>query len=169
MRWTMARARSGSRSPGGLGSREEAFRTLEQVAQFFRRTEPHSPISYQLEQAVRWGRLPLPDLIHELIADPARLDELARGGLRVVDRVPGRPFSEIQRERAASAPDGVPSGYLPLALVESQMSAAAASFPAICQLVDVTATYGVPATEEGRHVLAVKISDNVALDEDELA
>lgn len=52
-----------------LSNREEAFRTLERVADFFRRTEPHSPISYLLEQAVRWGHLSLPELMQELIGD----------------------------------------------------------------------------------------------------
>jgi type VI secretion system protein ImpA len=58
---------------GAVGSREEAFRTLLRVAEFFKRTEPHSPVSYALEQAVRWGRMPLPQLLDELIPeDPVR-------------------------------------------------------------------------------------------------
>ena len=52
-----------------MQTREEAFRALLQVAEFFKRTEPHSPISYGLEQAVRWGRMPLPDLWAELIPE----------------------------------------------------------------------------------------------------
>ena len=50
-------------------TRDDAIRTLKQVADFFRRTEPHSPISYSLDQAVRWGRMSLPDLLGELIDD----------------------------------------------------------------------------------------------------
>ena len=53
----------------GVTSREDAFRALLQVAEFFKRTEPHSPVSYALEQAVRWGRMPLPELLEELIPD----------------------------------------------------------------------------------------------------
>lgn len=60
-----------SHTGGPIKSREDAFKSLEQVAQFFRRTEPHSPISYTLEQTVRWGRLTLPELINELIQDPS--------------------------------------------------------------------------------------------------
>ncbi len=56
---------------GPVRNREEAFRCLLQVADFFKRTEPHSPISYALEQAVRWGRMPLPELLHELIPEDA--------------------------------------------------------------------------------------------------
>ncbi len=50
-------------------TREDAFRLLLQVSDFFRRTEPHSPVSYAVEQAVRWGRMNLPELLAELISD----------------------------------------------------------------------------------------------------
>jgi type VI secretion system protein ImpA len=59
-------------------SREEAFRVLEGVAEFFRRTEPHSPVSYALQQAVRWGRMPLPELMSELIPEDSARQELFR-------------------------------------------------------------------------------------------
>lgn len=59
----------GGGASGPLQSREEAFRQLESVSDYFRRTEPHSPLSYSLEQAVRWGRMPLPDLLAEIIPD----------------------------------------------------------------------------------------------------
>jgi type VI secretion system protein ImpA len=55
----------------GIPSREHALIMLQEIAEFFRRTEPHSPIPYTLEQAVRWGRTPLPQLLEELIPDPA--------------------------------------------------------------------------------------------------
>jgi type VI secretion system protein ImpA len=54
---------------GEIQSREEALRTLLKVADWFRRTEPHTPVSYALEQAVRWGRMSLPELLSELIPD----------------------------------------------------------------------------------------------------
>ena len=58
------------RTKGGpVATREDAFGALLQVAEFFKRTEPHSPVSYALEQAVRWGRMPLPELWKELIPD----------------------------------------------------------------------------------------------------
>jgi type VI secretion system protein ImpA len=63
-----------SKGPGGKVTRDEAFRQLLEVANFFRRAEPHSPVSYALEQAVRWGRMPLPDLLSELIPDSGARD-----------------------------------------------------------------------------------------------
>lgn len=62
--------------PRPLRTREDAFRMLDEVAAFFRRTEPHSPVAYSLEQAVRWGRMPLPDLLSELVPDPGSLETI---------------------------------------------------------------------------------------------
>jgi type VI secretion system protein ImpA len=56
-------------SPGQIASREDALRVLGEVATYFRRTEPHSPLSYTLAEAVRRGRMTLPDLLAELVAD----------------------------------------------------------------------------------------------------
>ncbi len=52
-------------------SRDEAFRQLANISNFFRQTEPHSPISYILDRAITWGGMPLDELIHELIPDPS--------------------------------------------------------------------------------------------------
>jgi type VI secretion system protein ImpA len=65
-------------SSGPVANRDEAFRTLLQVADFFRRTEPHSPVSYALEQAVRWGKMTLPELMAELISEEGTRDDLFR-------------------------------------------------------------------------------------------
>jgi type VI secretion system protein ImpA len=73
---TLDGAGSPGRSLQRVHSRDDAFRALLQVADFFKRTEPHSPVSYALEQAVRWGRMPLPELLTELIPE-----ESARGNL----------------------------------------------------------------------------------------
>jgi type VI secretion system protein ImpA len=52
-----------------LASREQAFRQMTEIAEYFRKTEPHSPVSYLLEKAVRWGNMPLHELMQELISD----------------------------------------------------------------------------------------------------
>jgi len=56
---------------GAIGSREDALGRLLDVAEYFRRAEPQSILPYALEQVVHWGRLSLPDLLSELIADEA--------------------------------------------------------------------------------------------------
>lgn len=59
-----------------VASREEALQHLLRVADYFRKAEPHSPVSYALEQAVRWGRMPLPDLLKDLVSDTSVLAEV---------------------------------------------------------------------------------------------
>jgi type VI secretion system protein ImpA len=55
--------------PGEIRTRDDAFKTLAEVAAFFRRTEPHTIVYYALEQVVRWGKMSLPELLTELIPD----------------------------------------------------------------------------------------------------
>jgi type VI secretion system protein ImpA len=64
--------------PQATMSREQAFNTILQVAEFFKTTEPQSPVAYLLEKAVRWGRMPLPRLLRELIKGEPTLAELYR-------------------------------------------------------------------------------------------
>lgn len=52
-----------------IAMREDALRQLERLAEFFRRTEPQSPLSYTLADAVRRARMPLPDLLTEVMVD----------------------------------------------------------------------------------------------------
>lgn len=52
-----------------IGNREQAVQQLRFLADLFRRTEPHSPVSYAIEQAVRWSQMSLPELMAELIDD----------------------------------------------------------------------------------------------------
>jgi len=74
-------------SGGYPREREQAFKTLLRLADFFRRNEPHSPLSYTIEQAVRWGRMPLPDLMDEIIADESAKQNLFRlAGIRKPDQ-----------------------------------------------------------------------------------
>jgi type VI secretion system protein ImpA len=61
-----------------MANRDQALASLLQVASFFRRTEPHSPLSYALEQAVRWGKMPLPELLKDLVNDDNVLGEVYR-------------------------------------------------------------------------------------------
>jgi type VI secretion system protein ImpA len=52
-----------------INSREKAIHNLGVIADFFRKTEPHSPMSYAIEQVIRWSDLSLPELLQELIQD----------------------------------------------------------------------------------------------------
>ena len=37
------------------------------VAEFFRQTEPHSPVAYLVQRASNWGEMPLEDWLAEVI------------------------------------------------------------------------------------------------------
>lgn len=68
---------------GAIATREDALRTLLKVAEFFKRTEPQSPIPLVLEETVRRARLPLKDLLAELITDSdARRQFFLYAGIR---------------------------------------------------------------------------------------
>lgn len=55
---------------GPISSREDALRRLDEVAKYFRATEPHTPLVTGIERLVRWGRMPMAELILELVPDP---------------------------------------------------------------------------------------------------
>ncbi|MEO6711673.1 MAG: M14 family zinc carboxypeptidase, partial [Planctomycetota bacterium] len=80
----------------------------------------------------------------------------------------GRPYYRIQAEAGGGA-GVVPVGYPDGAQILTEMTLAASNHPSICQLVDLTQRYGTPATVQGRHLYALKISDNVLVEEDEPA
>lgn len=61
---------------GELRTREEALKQLERVADFFRRTEPHSPVSYLVQRAARWGQMPLEEWLQEVIKNTDVLSEV---------------------------------------------------------------------------------------------
>lgn len=56
---------------GGLQNRTQALLQLRLVAEFFRRTEPHSPVAYLAERAAGWGEMPLHVWLRAVIKDPA--------------------------------------------------------------------------------------------------
>lgn len=61
---------------GELRTRAEALKQLQRVADFFRRTEPHSPVSYLVQRAARWGQMPLEEWLQEVIKDTNVLSEV---------------------------------------------------------------------------------------------
>ena len=60
-----------------VNNREDAFRMLMKASEFFRKTEPHSPVSYMLQQTVEFGRMDLPTLLQKLIQDSSVLRNLS--------------------------------------------------------------------------------------------
>jgi type VI secretion system protein ImpA len=63
---------------GAIASREDAFARIRDISRYFRETEPQSPVSYALDQVIRWGKMPLPELLTELIVDEVPRKDLFR-------------------------------------------------------------------------------------------
>ena len=70
---------SGERAAGSLAAkaadsgpprtREDALVRLQEIADFYRKSEPHSPVTYLIEKAARWGGMRLDEWIREVVAD----------------------------------------------------------------------------------------------------
>jgi type VI secretion system protein ImpA len=59
------------------------LRQLAEIADYFRKTEPNSPLAYTLADAVRRARMAWPELIAELVPDEsARLAILTSLGIK---------------------------------------------------------------------------------------
>jgi type VI secretion system protein ImpA len=56
--------------------RADALRRLAAVAEYFRKTEPHSPVAYLVQRAVRWGEMPLEQWLQDVIHDDTVLARL---------------------------------------------------------------------------------------------
>lgn len=64
---------------GAVQNRAQALSQLRLVADFFRRTEPHSPVAYLADKAASWGDMPLHVWLRAVVKDPgaiAGLEEL---------------------------------------------------------------------------------------------
>jgi type VI secretion system protein ImpA len=70
-------------TPGSITGREQALRQLTEIAAWFRRNEPSSPIGFTLDEAVRRARLGWPELVAELVSDEtARHSLLISAGIK---------------------------------------------------------------------------------------
>jgi len=63
-------------SKGTIGSRQDALKRLTEVSEYFRKTEPHSPVSYLVARAVKWGNMPLEAWLQDVIKDDSVIGQL---------------------------------------------------------------------------------------------
>jgi type VI secretion system protein ImpA len=61
---------------GAPSSREQALRQLQEIATFFRRTEPHSPVAYLADKAAYWGSMPLHEWLRSVVRDEVALSHV---------------------------------------------------------------------------------------------
>jgi type VI secretion system protein ImpA len=87
---------TGSSSSAGSGgpvtTRAQALQQLREVAGFFRRTEPHSPVAYLADKAARWGDMPLHAWLRAVLKDGGTLAQLEE--ILGVEPLPGAASSE---------------------------------------------------------------------------
>ncbi|MCS0612610.1 type VI secretion system protein TssA [Massilia kyonggiensis] len=70
---------------GPLQSRAQALAQLRAVADYFRRTEPHSPVAYLADKAAQWGEQPLHVWLRSVVKDDAafaHIEEMLGVGTR---------------------------------------------------------------------------------------
>jgi type VI secretion system protein ImpA len=74
-----AEAGGGGYGPAATGSvkaRHDAFRRLAEAAEYFRIHEPHNPVSYLVQRAIKWGQMPLELWLEDVIKDGLVLGNL---------------------------------------------------------------------------------------------
>src|SRR5262249_2393255 len=76
---------------------EDACRTWLQAPELLRRPERHSVVPFLLERAVCWARLSMPELLAQLIPDPAPRQEYFEsvGIAGPAPTLPGVPFNAM--------------------------------------------------------------------------
>jgi len=65
---------------GGVGgpvkNRQDALKRLAEIADFFQKTEPHSPVSYLVQRAVKWGHMGLDTWLQDVIKDNSIIEQV---------------------------------------------------------------------------------------------
>jgi type VI secretion system ImpA family protein len=83
-----AEAGDGSSAPLPLATadaapqnRQKALHQLEEIAAYFERIEPLSPLPYVIRRAVAWGKMSLPEVLAELLSEEERNKLKERAGI----------------------------------------------------------------------------------------
>ena len=56
--------------------RRDALKKLGQIADYFQKTEPHSPVAHLVQRAVKWGNMPLESWLQDVIKDESVLFQI---------------------------------------------------------------------------------------------
>ena len=89
--------RGASGVSGPISNREDALKRLAEVAAYFKKTEPHSPVSYLVSRAIQWGHMPLENWLQDVIKDQGILEHLKQTlGFNTVAQIPEKPAEPEQ-------------------------------------------------------------------------
>lgn len=61
---------------GAIRTRQDALKRLAELAEYFRKNEPQSPVSYLIQRAVKWGNMPFENWLQDVIKDETVLYQL---------------------------------------------------------------------------------------------
>jgi type VI secretion system protein ImpA len=62
--------------PTQLRGRDDAYRSLAQIADYLAQLEPHSPVPPLIRRAIEWGNMSFVDLMAELTSNNGELQRL---------------------------------------------------------------------------------------------
>jgi len=83
------KAAGGGAAAGAIQNRKDALKRLAETASYFQRTEPHSPVSYLVQRAVKWGNMPLETWLQDVIKDDGIMAQLRQTlGFNTTDETP---------------------------------------------------------------------------------
>ncbi|MFC2121203.1 M14 family zinc carboxypeptidase [Bacteroidota bacterium] len=101
----------------------------------------------------------------DIIVNSYEMKELEKRGLTYILVRRGSPLKYMKSSEKQGGE--LPVGYLSLEEIYTRMQEFATENPSIAKVYDLTEDLNTPVTSEGRHLFALKISDNVAIEEDE--
>lgn len=61
---------------GAIQNRADALKRLADIADYFRKNEPNSPVSSLIQRAVKWGNMPFDVLVQDMIKDETVLSQI---------------------------------------------------------------------------------------------
>lgn len=57
-------------------NREHAIEVLKEIAEYFQKNEPHSPVSYMLQRTIKWSDMPLHEWLAQVIKNDQPLESI---------------------------------------------------------------------------------------------
>ena len=63
---SIAAAPTAAAAAGPIATRQDALKRLREIGEYFKRSEPHSPLSLLIARAVRWGDMTFEELVRDL-------------------------------------------------------------------------------------------------------
>jgi type VI secretion system protein ImpA len=94
---------------GPIQTRRDALKRLEEVANYFQRNEPHSPVAYLIQRAVKWGNMPLEHWLRDVIKDENVISQIRQTlGFNTISDAPAAPPGQPAPAAPPPAPPPAP-------------------------------------------------------------